>query len=117
MGLGNTTTRNSPFPILSPYLPSSGRRGSQVMDHDGSLYSVKHLYGGGDYCLLLANTAEVRDVWKGSEVRDVWKGQEVRDVWKGQEVRDVWKGQEVRDVWKGQGCVEGSGGQGCVIVY
>lgn len=59
LGLGDTMTRNSPFPILSHFLPSSGRRSSQVMDHDGTLYMVKHLYGGGDHCFLLANTAEV----------------------------------------------------------
>ncbi|XP_061191320.1 probable E3 ubiquitin-protein ligase HERC4 [Saccostrea echinata] len=58
LGLGDTVSRNSPFPILSPYLPSLGRRASQVMDHDGTLYTVKHLFSNGDHCFLLANTAE-----------------------------------------------------------
>lgn len=59
LGLGDTSARNSPFPILSPNFPSTGRRLSQVMDHDGSLYLVKHLYSGGDHCLLLARNAEM----------------------------------------------------------
>lgn len=56
LGLGDTSSRNSPFPILSPHFP--GRRLSQVMDHD-RLYLLKHLYSGGDHCLLLARIAEV----------------------------------------------------------
>lgn len=66
LGLGDTSARNSPFPILSPSFPSSGRRSSQVMDHDGLLYLVKHLYGGGDHCLLLARTAEVSPTLHGT---------------------------------------------------